>query len=117
MWSLVLGLIPGLANTLSAWVTARGNEELAKVGADKEVALGHLAAVTAANQARASIIQLPWVKWLMFALYMPCIAHQTGIVLGRMHLIDWDMMPVDNVELAVLMTLVIYVPAAKMVGR
>ena len=117
MIGMLLSLIPGLANTLAAWVTQRGNEQLAKIGADKDVAIAQLNSITAANQAKAAVIGLPWAKWLMFFLYVPCIAHQTGIVLGRMHLIDWAMMPVDQVEQMVLLSLVIYVPASRWVSK
>lgn len=117
MLSLLLGLIPGLATSLAAWVTAQGNARLAQIGADKDVVLGELSAVTAANNAKAAIIALPWAKWLMFSLYLPCIAHQTGIVLGRMHLLNFDMLPVDSVEQYVLLSLVIYIPATHLASR
>lgn len=117
MIGMLLGLVPGLANTLAAWVAQRGNEELARLGADKDVAIAQLNAQAAANNARAAVIALPWAKWLMFALYMPAIAHFTGIVLGRMHLIDWDMMALDSIEQSVLLSLVIYVPASRWVSR
>jgi hypothetical protein len=117
MLSLLLGLIPGLANTLAAWVTARGNEQLAQIGADKDVALAHLNAITAANQAKAGIITLPWAKWLMFLLYLPPLLHAAGIELGRMHLIDFDMLPMDQNEVYILLSLVVYVPAAKMTSK
>lgn len=112
MISILLGLLPGLASALSTWVSARGNEELAKIGADKDMAIAQLNAMAAANQAKAAIISLPWAKWLMFALYLPPIAHFSGVVLGRMHLIDFDMMSLDSIEQSVLLSLVIYVPAS-----
>jgi hypothetical protein len=113
----LLGLVPGLANTLAAWVSQRGNEELAKIGADKDVAVAQLNAISAANNAKASVIALPGVKWLMFALYAPAIAHFAGIILGRMNVINWDMLSLDSIEQSVLLSLVIYVPASKWVSR
>jgi hypothetical protein len=80
------------------------------------VALAHLNSVTAANNAKAAIVALPWAKWLMFILYLPPLLHAVGIELGRMHLINFDMMPMDQNEVYILLSLVVYVPAAKMVG-
>jgi hypothetical protein len=116
MIALLLGLIPGLTNGLAAWLTAQGNEKLAQIGADKDVALAHLNSITAANNAKASIVALPWAKWLMFLLYVPPLLHAAGIELGRMHLINFDMMSMDQNEVYILLSLVIYVPAARAVG-
>lgn len=118
MFGLLLNLIPGIGNSIAAWLTARGNETLARVGADRDVAIAQLGAISAANTSKAQVIALPGVRWLMFALYAPCILHMTGIVLGRMALPGvWDMLPLDPIEQSVLLSLVIYVPASKWVSK
>lgn len=112
MLSFILGLIPGLANTLAAWVTARGNEELAKIGADKDVALGQLASITASNQAKATVIGIPGVKWLLALTYIPVALHSAVIVFGRMHVFGYEGNAMDFLpwERDILMSLVIMVP-------
>jgi hypothetical protein len=66
--------------------------KLAQIGADKDVELAELAAQTAANQAKAAVIAIPGVRWILFGLYAPIILHVAGIALGRMHLIEWDIL-------------------------
>jgi hypothetical protein len=113
----LLGLIPGFLGALQTWLKSRSDAELAKIGADKDVAVSQLGAIVEANNARGHIIALPGVRWLMMAMYAPCIAHLAGIVLGRMMLIKHDMLPLDSIEQTILLSLVIYVPASKWVSR
>lgn len=109
-----LKFIPGFStftNLFTQWLTNQGNQALATIGADKDVALAQLAAETAANQAKAQVLAIPGVKWLLFVVYCPPAAHAAMIVAGLMHLGgEWNTLPLQDWELRILESLVIMVP-------
>lgn len=109
-----LKFIPGFStftNLFTQWLTNQGNQALAQIGADKDVALAQLAAETAANQAKAAVIGIPGVKWLLVAVYVPPALHAAAIVFGRMHVpYVPDVLDFLPWERDIVMSLVILVP-------
>ena len=116
----ILSGIPGIATAVLNYLTTRNNVDLQKlraaVGVDRDIMVAQLQAEIAANQAKASILQLPGVRILLFLLYAPCILHLAVIVLGRIHFIDWDVMDFLDWEKQIILSLVILVPAQSGVG-
>lgn len=111
MLGFILGIMPGLANTLAAWVTAQGNTKLAQIGADKDVAIATLAAETAANQAKAAVMAIPGMRWILFSVYFPPAAHAATIIAGLMRIGgEWNTLPLSSWEENILLSLVILVP-------
>lgn len=106
----IISFLSAWIGPIFSWLTARANGQT-------QVATAEIGAIQAANANKAQIIAIPGVRWVLFAMFAPCVLHLTGIVLGRMHLIAWDMMPLDDLERTILLSLVIYVPAAKLVSR
>jgi hypothetical protein len=116
----ILAGLPGIAASVLNYLTTRNNVDLQKlqaaVGADRDIMIAQLQAEIAANQAKASILQLPGVRILLFMMYAPCILHLCVIVLGRMHFIAWDVMDFLDWEKQIILSLVILVPAQSGVG-
>ena len=116
----ILTSIPGIATAVLNYLTTRNNVDLQKlqtaVGADRDIMIAQLQAEIAANQAKASILQLPGVRVLLFLMYAPCILHLCVIVLGRMHFIDFDVLDFLDWEKQIILSLVILVPAQSGVG-
>lgn len=108
--SAILSFLSTLVGPIFAWLAARTN-------ANAQIATAEIGATVAANNDKAQIIALPGVRWILLAMFAPCVLHLTGIVLGRMHLIAWDMLPLDSVEQTILLSLVVYVPASHLVSR
>ena len=116
----ILAGIPGIATAVLNYLTTRNNIDLQKlqtaVGADRDIMIAQLQAEIAANQAKATILQLPGVRILLFMMYAPCILHLCVIVLGRMHFIDFDVLDFLDWEKQIILSLVILVPAQSGVG-
>jgi len=116
----ILAGIPGIAASVLNYLTTRNNVDLQKlqtaVGADRDIMIAQLQAEIAANQAKATILQLPGVRILLFMMYAPCILHLCVIVLGRMHFIDFDVLDFLDWEKQIILSLVILVPAQSGVG-
>jgi hypothetical protein len=112
--------IPGVVSAVLTYLTTRNNVDLQKtqtvVGADRDVMIAQLQAEVAVNQAKATILQLPGVRILLFMMYAPCILHLCVIVLGRIHFIDFDVLDFLDWEKQIILSLVILVPAQSGVG-
>jgi hypothetical protein len=112
--------VPGIVTGVLNYLTTRNNVDLQKlqtaVGADRDVMVAQLQAQVAANQVKASILQLPGVRILLFMLYSPVILHCCVIVLGRIHFIQWDVLDFLPWELDIVKSLVILVPTVTVAG-